>query len=405
MKRKHAAIVILAMSLPAFVLLTGCSNSVAHKKEANSATKTHESIYTLGLSEAAKDSIRNLPANKRISRDMAVVYADKLKRSGFNGAILLARKGVVLYEQYNGFEDLKSRAPLTDSSSFQLASVSKTFTGMAVMHLVEKGQLSLEDSLQHFFPDLPYKGITVRMLLNHRSGLPNYLYFCDSLWPDRNKLMTNGDVIGLMAKHRPRIQHLPDTHFQYCNTNYLLLASIVEKVTSERFPDFMQKAFFQPLEMYDTYVNDGTGPKRPHQTVSHDFRGRPEPDVNFDGVVGDKGVYSTVRDMLKWDQGLYSGKLFSDATLQEAFRPYSNEKPGVRNYGLGWRLMVYPDSAHNIIYHNGWWHGNNTVFYRFVQDSTTLVILGNRYNRNIYHAVKPIRDLLGHGDGEEAGAE
>ncbi|UYQ95193.1 beta-lactamase family protein [Chitinophaga horti] len=393
------------MSLSASLLFSGCSNSVAHRKDVKNENNPNENVYTLGLTAAQKDSIRNLPASKRISRDMAFVYAEKLKRSGFNGAILVARKGVVLYENYNGFEDFKTRTPLTDSSSFQLASVSKTFTGMAIMHLVEKAQLSLEDSLQHFFPDFPYKGITVRMLLNHRSGLPNYLYFCDSLWPDRNKLMTNNDVIGLMIKHRPRIQHLPNTHFQYCNTNYLLLASIVEKVSGEKFPDFMQHTFFQPLDMYNTFVDDGLRPKRPHQTVSHDFRGRPEPDVNFDGVVGDKGIYSTAQDMLKWDQALYSGKLFSDATLKEAFQPYSNEKPGIRNYGLGWRLMVYPDSTRNIVYHNGWWHGNNTVFYRFVHDSTTLVILGNRYNRAIYHAVKPIREVLGQADGEEAGAE
>jgi CubicO group peptidase (beta-lactamase class C family) len=405
MKRKHAAIGVLVMSISAMVLFMGCSSSVAHKKDANNGKKKKDTIYTLGLTDEQQAAIRNSARGKKISRDMAFIYADKLKRSGFNGAILLARKGVVLFEQYNGYEDFKTRSPLTDSSSFQLASVSKTFTGMAVLKLAENQKLSLEDSLQHFLPNFPYKGITVRMLLNHRSGLPNYLYFCDSLWPDRKKLMTNNDVIGLMEKHRPRIQHMPNTHFQYCNTNYLLLASIVEKASGEKFSDFMQHTFFQPLDMTNTFIDDGTAPKRPHQTVSHDFRGRPEADVNFDGVVGDKGIYSTVNDMLKWDQALYSGKLFTEATLKEAFTPYSNEKPGVRNYGLGWRLMVYPDSAHNIVYHNGWWHGNNTVFYRFVQDSTTLVILGNKYNRAIYHAVKPIRDAIGHGDGEEAGDE
>lgn len=367
--------------------------------------KKKDSIYTLALSDEQKAAILNSSRSKQIAKDMAFVYSAKLKKAGFNGAILLARKGVVIFEQYNGFEDFRSRTPLSENSSFQLASISKTFTGMAVMKLVENKQVALEDSLQHYFPDFPYKGITVRMLLNHRSGLPNYLYFCDSLWPERNKLMTNNDVIGLMVKHKPPVQHLPNTHFQYCNTNYLLLATIVEKVSGEKFADFLQHTFFQPLEMENTFISDGTQPKRPHQTTSHDFRGRPEADVSFDGVVGDKGVYSTVNDMLKWDQALYSGKLFTDATLKEAFSPYSNEKPGVRNYGLGWRLMVYPDSAKNIIYHNGWWHGNNTVFYRFVQDSTTLVILGNRYNRSIYQAVKPIRDAIGLGDGEEAGDE
>ncbi len=157
--------------------------------------------------------------------------------------------------------------------------------------------------------------------------------------------------------------------------------------------------------MTHTFVADPTAAPRTGQTVSHLSNWRAEADNSFDGVTGDKGIYSTVRDMLKWDQAIYSGKLFKPETLAEAYRPYSNEKPGVRNYGLGWRLMNYPDSSRNIVYHNGWWHGNNTVFYRFVQDTTTLVILGNRYNRGIYQVVRPLRQILGHGDGEEAGEE
>jgi hypothetical protein len=108
--------------------------------------------------------------------------------------------------------------------------------------------------------------------------------------------------------------------------------------------------------------------------------------------------------MLKWDQAMYSDKIFSPETIKAAYTPYSHEKAGVRNYGLGWRLMVYPDST-EIVYHNGWWHGNNTVFYRIIKDTTTIIILGNKYNRNIYHAVKPISAIMGHGNGEEEGEE
>jgi CubicO group peptidase (beta-lactamase class C family) len=348
-----------------------------------------------------KAEILSSPRTHQQQQELSSFFTGKLLRTGFNGAILVAKKGVVIFEQYHGVEDFRNKMLISENSSFQLASVSKTFTAMGILYLMERGQLNLEDTVQLYFPDFPYKGVTIRSLLNHRSGLPNYLYFCDSIWRgDKDAFMTNDELIGLMVQHKPRIQHLPNTHFQYCNTNYMLLASIIERVSNKKYADFMRQTFFEPLGMTNTFVFDPTGTPRPHQTISHKYNGQAEPDTYFDGVVGDKGIYSTAQDMLKWDQALYSGNLFKESTLEEAYKPYSNEKPGIRNYGLGWRLMVYPEGG-KIVYHNGWWHGNNTVFYRFVQDSTTLIILGNRYDRGIYQAIKPIREILGHADGEE----
>ncbi|HVI43797.1 MAG TPA: serine hydrolase domain-containing protein [Chitinophaga sp.] len=404
MKRLNALFIIVTIS--GATIVSSCQSNAA-RREANrkKALAEDSSEYTIGLSETAREAILKSPRNVQLQRELSAFYDGKLLRTGFNGAILVAKKGVVLFEEYHGYENSRTKVPVTDSSAFQLASVTKTFTGAAVLLLVQKQKLSLEDSLQKFFPDFPYKGINVRMLLSHRSGLPNYLYFCDSLWKDDKNFITNDEVIRLMTAHKPPVQHLPGTHFQYCNTNYLLLASIVEKVSGQKFSAFMQENIFQPLHMTNTFVYDPASAPRPHQTQSHKYNGQFEPDTFLDGVMGDKGIYSTARDMLKWDQALYSGKLLNAEMLKAAYTPYSNEKPGVRNYGLGWRMMVYPDSTKNIIYHNGWWHGNNTVFYRFVQDSTTLIILGNKYNRGIYQAVKPIREMLGHGDGEEAGEE
>ena len=118
---------------------------------------------------------------------------------------------------------------------------------------------------------------------------------------------------------------------------------------------------------------------------SFDFRGRQEAFTFLDCGFGDKNIYSTPEDLLKWDQALYTNEIFSKKTLEEAFTPYSNEKPGIRNYGYGWRMNVYPDGR-KVIYHNGWWHGNNAVFIRMIQDSVTIIVLGNKYNRNIYLA-------------------
>ena len=401
---REKAIVVLAISISSIIYI-GCNSSSANRNNEKKKTAKPTSIYTIGLTEEQEQKILNSSKTRQIRQELAELMRLKLSPGSFSGAILVARKGVVLYEHYQGLENHATKAPVTDSSSFQLASVSKTFTGMAVLSLLEKEKLTLDDPLQKYFPDFPYMGITIRMLLNHRSGLPNYLYFCDSLVKDKSHFLTNDEVIRLMTEHKPPAQYQPDRHFNYCNTNYLLLASIVEKVSQQKYADYLQQTFFTPLEMTNTFVADPAQAPRSHQTVSHLFSWRPEPDNSFDGVVGDKGIYSCVRDMLKWDQAIYSGKLFKLETLKAAFTPYSNEKPGIRNYGLGWRLFTYPDSSNNIVYHNGWWHGNNTVFYRFVKDSTTLVILGNRYNRGIYQAVKPLRNILGHGDGEEAGEE
>lgn len=403
MKRLKAVSIILTIS--GIAIISSCQSNAARREESRRKAASDSVRFTAGLSAAEKEAILKSPRTIQMQHELEAFYNGKLLRTGFNGAMIVARKGVVIFEKYHGYENSRTKTPVMDSSSFQLASVTKTFTGAAVMWLVQNEKLSLEDSLQKFFPTFPYKGINVRMLLNHRSGLPNYLYFCDSLWKDESRFITNEEVIKLMEQHKPPVQHLPNTHFQYCNTNYMLLASIIEKVSGQKYADFMQQTIFEPLRMTSTFVYDPSSAARAHQTQSHKYNGQFEPDTYFDGVMGDKGIYSSAEDMLKWDQALYSGQFLNDATLKAAYTPYSNEKPGVRNYGLGWRLMVYPDSTKNIIYHNGWWHGNNTVFYRFIQDSTTLIILGNKYNRGIYQAVKPIRDIIGHGDGEEAGEE
>jgi CubicO group peptidase (beta-lactamase class C family) len=120
---------------------------------------------------------------------------------------------------------------------------------------------------------------------------------------------------------------------------------------------------------------------------SYNNRGRQEGLTFLDTGFGDKNIYSTPEDLLKWDQSMYGNQMFTQKTLDEAFTPYSNEKPGIRNYGFGWRMNVYPDGR-KIIYHNGWWHGNNAVFIRLIQDSATIIVLGNKYNPYIYKSKK-----------------
>ena len=116
-------------------------------------------------------------------------------------------------------------------------------------------------------------------------------------------------------------------------------------------------------------------------------------ETNEDGVYGDKGIYSTVEDMYRWDQSFYNHSLLNEKMLRLAYTGYSNERPGTKNYGYGWRMLNFPD-GNKIIYHNGWWHGNNTVFYRFVKDNFTIIVLGNKYNSKIYGHAKSIYGIV-----------
>ncbi|HET7119180.1 MAG TPA: serine hydrolase domain-containing protein [Hanamia sp.] len=329
---------------------------------------------------------------ERYYSDVKNFYENKLLRTGFNGGILVAKKGEVIFENYHGFFDLRKKDSLLNKhSAFQLASVSKTFTAMATLKLAQMGKLSINDDVKKYFPAFPYDNVTIRLLMSHRSGLPNYIYFMQKLGWDIKQHCTNEDVLDYLIKYKPQGTGKPDTHFSYCNTNYALLALIIEKASGESYADFLQQQFFTPLHMNDTYVFNikDSATAMP----SYDWRGRHEAFTFLDCGIGDKNIYSTPEDLLKWDQALYSNKIFTAQTLQEAFTPYSNEKPGIRNYGYGWRMNVYPNGK-KIIYHNGWWHGNNAVFIRMIQDSVTIIVLGNKYNRNIYEA----KDMEGYFD-------
>ena len=312
-------------------------------------------------------------------------YNKILVASGFNGAILVAKNGQIIFEKYHGFFNIEKKDSLNEHSAFHLASVSKTFTAMAILKLAEQHKLNLDEDVKNYFTGFPYSGITIRLLLNHRSGLPNYLYFMQKLGWDVKQYSDNNDVVNYLIKYQPPLTHQPNTHFSYCNTNYALLGLIIEKASGKSYAEFLQQNFFTPLKMDDTYVF--TLKDVDKAMPSYNWRGRQEGLTFLDKGFGDKNIYSTPRDLLKWDQAMYNNQIFSKETLEKAFTPYSNEKAGIKNYGYGWRMNIYPNGK-KMIFHGGWWHGNNTMLMRLVQDSATIIILGNKYNRNVYQAKK-----------------
>ncbi len=368
-------------------------------------------MFSSGKKHAGNDSARiDLPAPLKIPehelsrfRNACADWFDStLKRTGFNGGVLVARKGNVVFEQYQGAGHLGGTDTITGNTPFHIASVSKTFTAMAVLKFCQEGKLKLDDAFSLFFPAFNYPGVTIRTLLNHRSGLPNYVYFMETLGWDKKRWISNQDVLDWLISRKAEIKNIgkPDTYFAYCNTNYALLALLLEKLSGKTYAQLMQQLFFQPLQMQNSFVFDSA--QVSSVSPSYDWRGQEIPFNFLDAVYGDKNIYSTPRDLFTWDLALGSGKLFSDSLLREAYAPYSNERAGVRNYGLGWRMNLYPDGQ-KMIYHNGWWHGNNAAFIRLIADSTVIVVLGNKYNRNIYHAreLAAIFGAWGNGTAED----
>jgi CubicO group peptidase (beta-lactamase class C family) len=313
--------------------------------------------------------------------------------AGFNGSVLIGYKGNILYERYFGMANREKGIPWSPLTASQLASTSKTFTGAATLYLYEHKYLDIDAPVEQFIKGWPYQGITVRMLLCHRSGLPDYTHWVLNYRKDNNTPIDNANMLALMAEKRPPLEFKPNTRFKYSNTNYATLARIIEVVTEMKYADFMQQYIFGPLGMTNTFVFNPAKGFPQNSTVSYKYNWAREPLMFADGIYGDKGIYSTVEDMYRWDQSFYQNRLLSNETLELAYGPCSFEKAGVKNYGLGWRMLCYPD-GYKIIYHNGWWHGNNTCFYRFIKDNFTVIVLGNKYNGSIYRQPQAVYNLV-----------
>jgi CubicO group peptidase (beta-lactamase class C family) len=318
-------------------------------------------------------------ANKEIDDFMQKLHS----RSGFNGNVLVAKKGKIIYQNSFGWADYLHRDSLTITSRFELASVSKPLTGLAVLQLVEQGKLDIDAPVSSFFPGFPYEGVTVRQMLSHRSGLPDYIYFTDNIWEDKKKGMTNDEAIALLVEHKPARFGRPDGRFDYRNTNFMLLASIVEKVSGQDFPTYMQEHIFKPAGMKNTVAMPKIGhDKVPTNVIGHDKVWRRSVVQNFlDGTIGDKGVYSTVQDLYLLDRALREGRILGQAMQDSAYVPRSNPNHGIFSYGYGWRTFS-PSNA-QIVYHTGWWHGFKNLYVRDLTNDVTIVLLTNFVNNSL----------------------
>ncbi len=298
----------------------------------------------------------------------------------FNGNVLVVDQGTVIYKKSFGYKNLFTKEPLKIDTPFQLASVSKQFTAVAIMQLKEKGLLNYNDPVYKYLPFPFDSSITIFSLLTHSSGIPNYIYCLDKVY-DKSFPLSNQLVVSLMDEKKPGINYHPNSHFNYNNSNYMYLAAIVERLSGLDFRSYVQKYLFEPAGMKHSFVYD---PNKPEQIKNaakgFDSPSRPAAVDYLDGVVGDKGIYATVEDLLLWDKALHEHKLLKAETFNEALKPKLNFKNlETKNYGFGWRLKLLPDSTW-LSFHTGWWHGFQTFYLFDRYRKSAIICLSNHAN-------------------------
>ncbi|MDD4819919.1 MAG: serine hydrolase, partial [Flavobacteriales bacterium] len=299
-------------------------------------------------------------------------FTDRARRGYFNGVVLIS-DGEHIYTKAYGYANYRTREKLTVSSTFQLASISKTITATAVLMLAQDGKVDVNAPVSRYLEGFERPKVTVAMLLSHKSGLADYTRFTAGVWRDFNKKMTNEDMLAIMIKRRPKPYAAPGVMYKYCNTNYALLASIVEHVTGTPFSQWVHENIFTPVGMTSTFFcTEENMELCEHKTMGYTSRKMPYGLNYLDGVLGDKGVYSTVEDLMKFDMALTGGFLLTEQWIEKAYTNHTNDADP---YGYGWRLCDY--NGREIVYHNGWWHGYKGRFMRIPKENKLVVILEN----------------------------
>lgn len=364
------------IALCAIVFLISCGQK---KSSSNLEVEENTKPYDTALFESK-------------SKKIELFFKTLEQKQNFHGSVLISYNGHVLFKNAYGYQDpIKKKKHLKINSVYQLASVSKQFTAAAILKLMEQGKLSLNDCIEKFYPNFPYKNISLKLLLRHRGGLSNYTYFSEE-FSDRKTPLTNQSVVEMIIKNKPAIYFFPDRRMDYSNTGYVILAAIVEKVSGKSFKDFMEKEIFKPYGMKHTHVLDINNLGDFYYVDGHDRWGAKVRHDYLDGATGDKGIYSNVEDLYKWDRILHSNKFLSDSTLDSMYFPGSRTLAGPFNYAFGWRTYKLDDGI-IIPYHGGWWNGFKSFYMRDLENEIAVIILSNNERSN-FRNLDPLFDII-----------
>lgn len=348
-------------------------------------------------------------------------------------AVMVIHNGKSVFAKGYGLADLVTKTPCTTNTNFRLASVSKQFTAMAVLILADRGKLKLDEKLTDFFPGFPSYGkqISVEQLLAHTAGLIEY----DEIIPAGTTIpVLDQDVLRLLIEHtgdslkadlhtvawsenetenaaklrdelqqraviaktnRPTTQFPPGSKFSYSNSCYALLAMIVEVRSGQTFARFLKENIFEPLKMTNTLAYEQGLSAVPNRAFGHSQASnvwvRTDQSLTS-SVLGDGGIYSSLSDLLRWDQALYKSKLVSERVLRTAFFPHvKSDRPGL-SYGYGWFIGEYRGLKE--ISHNGSTIGFRNRIARFPEKHFTVIILSNRSGSGWDETTHRIADIV-----------
>ncbi|SHH47930.1 serine hydrolase domain-containing protein [Winogradskyella jejuensis] len=324
----------------------------------------------------------------------------------FNGNVLVADKGEVIFKKSYGIANEETQQKINNETIFELASVSKQFTAMGIVTLQKAGKLDYDDKISKYIPELDFYGdVTIRHLLNHTGGLPDYMGLFEKKW-DKSKFATNQDIINIFATQKPKANFKPNRKFEYSNTGYALLASIIEKVSGKSFSEHLASTIFKPLSMNNTFVYRSRYESRDIDNIALGYiadnsgnKVRPEhfgnqiPFYYLDGIVGDGMVNSTLDDLLKWDRALYTDQLVNADDKAVIFSEAETKDGKGSGYGFGWGVGA-SEKYGRIANHSGSWAGNLTFIERQLDNDKTFIILQNNDTGLNVLPSKEVRKIL-----------
>ncbi|MEI8110200.1 MAG: serine hydrolase domain-containing protein [Chitinophagia bacterium] len=332
------------------------------------------------------------------------VLAPYIENQTFSGVVLLATDGKITYSRAAGFRDIANQKPIKKNDLFELASVSKQFTSMVILMLYEKGLLQLDDLVEKYL-SIPYKNITIRHLLTHTSGLPDYQAIMDEHW-DKSKVADNDDILEYLHKYAPPTRFAPGTQYEYSNTGYVLLASIAEKASGRGFTEICRQDIFQKLGMEHTDLR--TPAERsaienfakgyiPDSAAGRLVAADSFPSSNYTIWLGHREgpgrISSTAQDLLKWDQALTNNLLIQNATLQLAYTPMELADGKLSFYGFGWDILDNSPN-HKVVGHNGDNPGYKTQIIRSLFNNKTLIVLSNSAPLEFTALIRDLKNLI-----------
>jgi CubicO group peptidase (beta-lactamase class C family) len=326
------------------------------------------------------------------------------QQEGFSGVVLAADKGRPVYFESFGYRDFAKKTPLQKDDIFELASVSKQFTAAVIMMLQQEGRLRFDDPVEQYLT-LPYKGITIRQLLTHTSGLPDYQAIMDKYW-DKSQVASNKEILEYLNRYAPPALFAPGEKYEYSNTGYVLLASIAEKASGRDFIEFCQTRIFQPLGMTSTAIRSlQQKAATPNFALGHIYvadkgryiRADSFPSSDYTIWLGNrKGpgrISSTAEDLLKWDHALYGESIIGAKSRREAFRPARLNNGQKSYYGFGWELTG-DKKRRGVVQHTGDNPGYSTKIVRFTRDNRTLIVLCNNAFRGYTTLLSALETLM-----------